>query len=265
MNEMTNPFFIATCQRSGGFFLMSLLNSTAKVGYVHEYLYYLNEGWEGDSPEDAEVLAQFKHFRQTAFDKFPNPTGHWGTKVDIRELPVAERWLELMEADPQSIKWIWLRRKNKIRQALSHIKANRTGIWHLGAEDSPKKKESARAEIEVDFNTLSSNTLRCFVGDSAWEGFFRHHSIEPYTLYYEDFVDESTWDATVQGVFDFLDVPYEPPLQVSTHRLKQSTGTVPVAYRNLIASLGHILLEYTDLDTEFRYELDLETFEGGNR
>ena len=265
MNEMTNPFFIATCQRSGGFFLMSLLNSTEKVGYLHEYLYYLYEGWEGASPDDAEVLSQFEHFRSTALNKFPNPTGHWGTKVDIRELRIAERWLELVEVDPESIKWIWLRRSNKIRQALSHIKANTTGIWHLGAEDSLERQEVARAEIEVDIEELYTHTLRCFVADSAWEGFFKRHSIEPYTLYYEDFIEESAWNATIQGVFNFLSVPYELAMPVSTHRLRQSTGKVPKSYKNLIDSLGHILLEYTNLDTEFRYELDLETFKEGNR
>ena len=261
MINTPNPFFIATCQRSGGFFLMSLLNSTEKVGYVHEYLYHLCSGYEG-VPSDAEVVGRFKQFRETALRKFPNPTGHWGSKADIREFVIAKRWLELTSTDPQSIKWIRLRRRNKVRQAISYIKAGQTSIWHLDIADLPEKKELARAEIEVDIKDLYAKTLRFFVGDVAWENFFKKNQINPHTIYYEDFIDESTWELTIKGIFDFLNVPYQLPLDVSTHRLKQAAGKTPESYKRLIMDMkAHLIrLEYTDLDIERAYELDLETF-----
>ncbi len=256
-----NPFFIATCQRSGGFFLMSLLNSTEKVGYVHECLYYLNEGWEGDPPNDQAVLSAFEEF-QKGSTALQSPTGHWGSKVDIRELWAAERWLDLKQVEPKSIKWIWLRRKNKIRQAISIIKAEETEIWHLDKTDPQEKQDIARSEIEVDFQDLCLKSVRFFVADCAWSNFFCLHGIEPYTLYYEDFVDESTWESTVEGIFDFIGVPYESPLSVSTHRLKQGVGKTPASYKHVVGNLASygIPLEYTDLDIDRCYELDLETF-----
>ena len=78
-----NPFFLATSQRSGGHFLMSLLESTKKVGYATEYLYQLYEGWEGDSvPSDAEVLWYFDRFRKKALEFYPqfNPMEFLGVK-----------------------------------------------------------------------------------------------------------------------------------------------------------------------------------------
>lgn len=255
-----NPFFIATCQRSGGFFLMSLLNSTKKVGYVHEYLYHLNEGWEGDPPKDKDILSAFEQFRE-GVSEIPSPTGYWGTKVDIRELWAVERWLDLNQTEPKSAKWIWLRRRNKIRQAISIIKAQETEIWHLDKADPESKQELARAEREVNFEKLCMSTIRFFLGDCAWSNFFRLHDIEPHTLYYEDFVDELTWESTVKGIFDFLELPYELPLNVSTHRLKQGVAKAPESYKHIVREMEMygIPLKYLDLDLDKCYELDLET------
>lgn len=241
---------------------MSLLNSTGQVGYVHEYLYYLHEGWEGDSPTDAEVLTHFGRFKETALDGCEDSTGHWGTKVDIRELWAVERWLDLNQTEPKSVKWIWLRRRNKIRQAISILKAQETEIWHLDKDDPQEKQNLARAEIEVDFQDLCLKTIRFYVADGAWSNFFQLHGVEPYILYYENFVDKLTWQSTVEGIFDYLEVPYESPLKVSTHRLRQGVGKVPTSYKRIIEDLAlyGIPLQCTDLNIDGCYELDLETF-----
>ena len=266
MSEISNPFFLATSQRSGGHFLMSLLDSTKKVGYVTEYLYQLYEGWEGDSPpSDAEILSYFDRFKKKALEFYPqfNPMEFWGSKVDIRELHLVERWTELTSVDLQSVKWIWLRRKNKLRQAISVIKADKTTIWHLDKDDPQGKQDLARAEMEVKFDDLCVSSIRFFVADWAWLNFFRIHDLKPHILYYEDFVDESTWELTVAGIFDFLGVPYEPPLGVSSHRLKQGTGKAPENYNLLVEKVESygIPLKYADIDIDRYYELDLETFE----
>lgn len=258
-----NPFFIATTQRSGGFFLMSLLNSTNRVGYVHEHLYRLHEGWESESlPSDEDILFWFDDFRKSSLGRSPesNAMEFWGSKVDIRELYLAERWLDLKQIEPKSMKWIWLRRRNKVRQAISLVKANHTEIWHLDRGDPQDKKDLARAEIEVDFQDLCLKTIHFFTADILWSNFFQLHGSEPHILFYEDFIDESTWQSTVEGIFDYLEVPYEPPLKVSTHRLKQGTGEVPESYTRIVRSMLDYNLPLKYLDLEGCYELDLETF-----
>ena len=261
-----NPFFLATSQRSGGFFLMSLLNSTKKVGYVHEYLYHLHEGWEGyfdgNFPKDSDISATFRYFREEALGDRSGVQEIWGSKVDIREIQIAQRWLKLNQIEPKSMKWIWLRRRNKIRQALSFIKAGQTEIWHLDKTDPREKQNLARAEVEVDFQDLCLKTIWFFTADMLWSNYFKAHGIKPHMLYYEDFVDESTWESTVQGIFDYLGVRYELPLDVATHRLKQGTGEVPTSYNRLLQDMLNydLPLEYLDLDLEGCYELDLETF-----
>ena len=256
---MINPFFIATTQRSGGFFLMSLLNSTRKVGYVHEYLYQFNGGWKGEvTPTDEDIQSGFREFYKMASGN--SDSKFWGSKVDVRELWVAERWLHLNNINPKSIKWIWLSRKNKFRQSLSYNKAITTGIWHLCKTDPEDKVDLARAEIEVDRMGLCEKALRFYVANDAWSQFFQIHDIRPHVLYYEDFIDELTWETIVADIFDYIGVNYELPLEISTTRLKQGISDPPESYLNIIERMAAhgIPLKYTNLITDKYHELDLE-------
>ena len=254
-----NPFFLATTQRSGGFFLMSLLNSTRKVGYVHEYLYKFNEGWKGEvAPTDADIQFGFREFYETASGN--SDLEFWGSKVDVRELWVAERWLHLNNINPKSIRWIWLSRKNKLRQSLSYNKSVMTGIWHLHKEDPEDRKNSVRAEIEVDRMDLWEKALQFYVANDVWCQFFQTYDITPHILFYEDFVDESIWESTVADIFNYLGVDYELPLEISTTRLKQGISNPPESYLKIIERMvtHGIPLKYTNLITDKYYELDLE-------
>ena len=262
---MKNPFFIATTQRAGGFFLMSLLNSTEQVGYLHEYLFHLHEGWEREvPPTDQEVIEHFEQFYEEAKGGSlynENYTGHWGSKVDIRELRVAEQWMRATDVDPCSIKWIWLRRKNKLRQALSHLKAIETGIWHLDKTDPQEKKDKARAEIDMPIEELKRSAILLWAGDEAWFHYFRENNITPHILFYEDFANESTWKSMVQDIFDHINLECGD-FSVSTHRLKQSKGGVPYSYNEVVEDLVmyNIPIELIEIDKGVVYELDLETF-----
>ena len=246
---MNIPFFVACTNRSGSHFLTSLINSTEVIPPIANYLNRL-------SPDiiKADILSAVNELYENISTDWTPPVTHWGIKLHMNRLAVAGNWLEFIE---QPTQWIWLRRGNKIRQAISDIKAHQTKVTGIRIDAPLEEQELGRAEIEVDFDELSNRSVHFFIEDSAWEGFFKHHSIEPYTLYYEDFIDESTWESTVQGVFDFLSVPYERPLRISTDWMRQSTGKVPESYVRIIEQLLSygIPLEYTYLD-----DPHLETF-----
>lgn len=239
---MNIPFFVACTNRSGSHFLTSLINSTEVIPPIANYFNRV-------SPDiiKADILSAVAELYENISTDWTPPVTHWGIKLHQNRLAVARDWLELIE---QPTQWIWLRRGNKIRQAISDIKAHQTKITGVRVNAPLGKQELARAEIEVDIDELCNRSVHFFIEDSAWEGFFSHHSIEPYTLYYEDFIEESTWDAAVQGVFDFLGVAYERPLRISTNWLRQSTGKVPRSYEQIVEQLLSygIPLEHTYFD-----------------
>ena len=242
---MRDPFFICTSPRSGCHFFMSLLMSTQKVGHLEESLsqYQLDEYRDCS---DADVLSCFKWIRKSAV------AGEWGTKVDIRELFFVKRYLSLKQIPLDAVRWIWLRRRDKIKQAISHVTAAWTDIWHIFENDSDDKKNKARpevilvdstipppcldtrAKIEIPTNLLNEIVLLYFLADDRWQQFFEGNNLTPHIIYYEDFIEESTWLPLIRDVLDFLQISYTLPLAITTSRVKLASDTMPLSYKQFI-------------------------------
>ena len=221
---MRDPFFICTSPRSGCHFFMSLLMSTQKVGRLEEYLSRTPQrDWA-----DEDVLLFFERISRSAIE------GEWGTKVDIRELFFVERYLSLKQIPLDSVRWIWLRRRDKIKQAISHIKAADSGIWHIFADDSIDRTSKARAEREISIRRLNDIVMIYFLADDAWQQFFEENNLTPHTIYYEDFIEESTWIPLIKGVLDFLQIPYTLPLDITTSRVKLASDAMALSYKQFI-------------------------------
>ena len=172
---------------------MELLTSSEKLQTVFRHL----EG-AGDVKSDSEMLSFWDNIDV-------DHKSIWGTKVDIRDLLIVKRYLALKEIPKSEVKWIWLRRRDKVNQAISHCRGLRTGLWHLYGSDSGKKKEWARTDMEIPVEELNQFVIMYFFIDAMWAHFFETCKIEPYTLFYEDFVAECEWGSTVAGVLVFLE------------------------------------------------------------
>ena len=235
--QLSPPFVIAANGRSGSYFLMSLLNSTKKVGRLGEQVGgIIKDGYNADSP-DSVLLSSFKKVYENA-TIIPNPTGIWGTKVDISQLFVFKRFLDLCNLQPKEIKWIWLSRKNKFLQAISFFRADSTGIWHLAEKDKEEVREHARSEIDITVPDILERAAKIYLADLLWDCFFIENEIIPHKIYYEDFIDPVTWDSTVADIFDFLNVDYKLPLGVSTNRLKIATDKKHEEYERILGIIN---------------------------
>ena len=231
--QLSPPFAIAANGRSGSFFLMSLLNSTNQVGRIGEYLgRVLKDGYDEDSP-DSVLLSYIKKIHEDA-TTIPNPSGLWGTKVDISQLFVFKRFLDICDLQPKDIKWIWLYRKNKFLQAISFFRADSTGIWHLTEKDKGEVREHARSKIDITVPDIFQRAAGIYLADLLWDCFFVENEIIPHKIYYEDFIDPVTWDSTIADIFDFLNVDYKLPLEVSTNRIKIATEKQHEKYERIL-------------------------------
>ena len=232
--EIPEPFVIAANGRSGSHFLMSLLNSTKKVGYIAEYLTKIPQ--DDNLPPDAMILSYFKERYEKAM-RIPNSGGLWGTKVDIKQLFIFKRFLEIHNLQPNQLKWIWLYRKNKFLQAISLRRANLTGVWGLNAEDGEEKREIARSEVDIGISDIHSWVSHYLMQDLLWDCFFSENQIIPHQIYYEDFIEKATWESTVAGIFDFLNVDYKLPLEISTDCVKIATDKHHKSYETIIENM----------------------------
>ena len=219
---MRPPFFICTSARSGSFFFMDLLNTSGKVQTVREHLWHARE-----IQTDEEMQFYWENIEV-------NQEEPWGTKVDVRDISTVERYLDIEQIAPSDIKWIRLRRRDKINQAISHCRMLRTGVQHLFGSDTDEEKNRAKSDMEIPVEELNQFALLYFFVDATWENFLDKHQITPYTLYYEDFIDESTWEPTIAGVLDFLEITYTLPLGVHHKQIKQSPNKVSVNYERFL-------------------------------
>ena len=105
-----------------------------------------------------------------------------------------------------------------------------------------------KRKFDIPLDQLYNQIFKYFIEDSAWEEFFRYYKIRPHTIFYEDFMNESGWDSTIRGIFDFIGKSYTLPLELSTSHVKQAIDEMPKSYHRLMREIKMLSapIEYTD-------------------
>ena len=229
-----NPYFLATTQRTGSHLLMNLLNSTGVAGTVSEKL--AHRLFERETLSDDEIVAFIDKEVKSKSARTAN--GVWGTKVNATELAEVERYY-LLKGCP-SLKWIYLKRRDKLKQALSDIKARKTGVWHFTPETSDSDRERVMNDGEPSKERLAIYALGFYVMEKMWDDFFAKYGITPCVIYYEDFMNPADWERTVMDVLLHLGIVFYPPVCEEVHFERTSTDAVPAVYAELRHELGAI-------------------------
>ena len=209
------PFILATQPRSGFFFLNQLLRSTEAVGETYEWFIDIADK-SVDYLDDSEMLARVANYYKEATCKVDSQ--YWGMKLDMNYLRFWKRFSKLVGIIPSSLKWIWLIRKNKLAQAASVLKAVQAGVWHIRQDDSAKQGKLIYHGMTTDELWIETN--KRIEEDKMWSAYFTDNKIEPYIIYYEDFIQSETWQQLVASILDFLGVRYELPLRLSHNLVK---------------------------------------------
>jgi LPS sulfotransferase NodH len=81
-------------------------------------------------------------------------------------------------------RWLWLVRRDKVLQAISLYRAERSGGWATTATDL-----NHGGEVEYDFFQILSRIVMIQGDELAWGVYFRQHGIDPYVIVYEDFLE----------------------------------------------------------------------------
>lgn len=99
------------------------------------------------------------------------------------------------------IKFIYLYRQNKLRQAISMVKAQRSGYW--SKRDAAESINTSKYG-EYSFQDIS-NTLNYFaIYEAFWIDFFESYNISPLQITYEELCTDKK--SVLSEIVDFLDV-----------------------------------------------------------
>jgi LPS sulfotransferase NodH len=105
-------------------------------------------------------------------------------------------------------KYIWMRRRNHVEQAVSWAIACQTGFWTQTRE----KKLEPRTPPKFDFKVIDEWCKRIAAHEAGWENYFRENQIEPLVLCYEDLV--ASHRAAAERVLEFLGLPIPPDMEI---------------------------------------------------
>lgn len=228
-------YIVCCVQRSGSGLLCEALRNTGVAGNQGEYLLCGEQGrWEDPDgwwartygiKTRADYLAQ-------VFKLGTGPNGVFGLDLkwnyfgyvlrNLQEMPEyssmeTPQLLDSVFANP---KYIWLTRRDKVRQAVSWAKAAQTGIYHIRSGETVTPKQ----EPEFDFTFIDNLRRLVDEGETGWREFFAECRVEPLHIVYEDFVD--AYESTVSRVLDYLNIPCPEDISHGERKLLRTTDQV---------------------------------------
>jgi len=80
---------------------------------------------------------------------------------------------QVLAASFPDLHYIWLTRRDKVRQGISHYRAMETKVWRTS-----DVSKVAPVEPPFNFEAIQSLVQLCTWEDQAWQDFFRQHAIE---------------------------------------------------------------------------------------
>jgi LPS sulfotransferase NodH len=140
------------------------------------------------------------------------PNGIFGTVIHWFQLNDAVRRIhaylqsgnltpyEALSRSFPNLSYIWLRRHDKIAQAVSWYKAIETGQYVKLQGGATDHKQKASLEFNYDRIKTYWSALRSF--DNGWRFFFEANKINPLTIYYEDVCKD--YSGSVVTALEFL-------------------------------------------------------------
>jgi LPS sulfotransferase NodH len=204
-------YIICTTPRSGSVLLCDALASTGIAGYPEEYFY------EASEPEWAArwgvANGSYAEYVDAALQHGSTRNGVFGAKMMWSLL---DRFVSEMRSIPQysgftvpnmlrvifpNLHYIWLTRRDKVAQAVSHWRAIQTGRWHVSAGGAPVPADEPR----YSFEAIDHLVREAESHDRSWQHYFAAHGVRPCKVVYEEFVVPH--DATVRDILAFLSIP----------------------------------------------------------
>lgn len=116
-----------------------------------------------------------------------------------------------------NLRYVWLRRRDRLRQAISYGRAMQTDVWrsYVGRSAHPKGAAAFDKSL-VDARIDEIDRM-----EQGWEEFFARHGIAPLVIWYEDFVAD--YENTVRGVLAHLEIRLPEDFAFPPPRLRKQS------------------------------------------
>ncbi|WP_281966805.1 Stf0 family sulfotransferase [Roseovarius nanhaiticus] len=107
------------------------------------------------------------------------------TSMSEKVYPDARSDMEGLQFAFGEILYIHLTREDKLAQAISMVKAEQTGLWHIGPDGTELERLAQPEEPRYQFNRIASKIEELERFDAAWLNWFDEQGIIPLRITYE--------------------------------------------------------------------------------
>jgi LPS sulfotransferase NodH len=122
-----------------------------------------------------------------------------------------------------NVLYIHLAREDKLAQAVSLVKAEQTGLWHVAPDGAEIERLAPPKDPEYDFGRIARALARLEQQDAAWVAWFDRQGIQPLRIGYERLSADPA--AALTQVCTALGVPAPDPGTVRPGVAKLSDAT----------------------------------------
>ena len=220
---MTKPslsYVVCTVPRTGSSLLCATLSNTHVAGYPAEYFDVHRHNdlhWRKtlSITGDREYLARVIDAGTTANGVFGCKL-HWHQMPAMQQKFIHERGGEakisasdvgsmgrLIQDRLGDVRYIWLRRKNRVAQAISYYRAAKTDVWRIPTEGRGAEISTA-VTPDYSYDAIAENIRFFEQADRNWYRFFIVNRLSALVVVYEDMIAD--YDLTVRGVLSHVGV-----------------------------------------------------------
>ena len=233
----TASFFICHTMRCGSTLLCDALSSTGVAGHAEEYFperardgtVFVSAGAALKDPDtwiSDWTTTPLEECLGRALRSGTTPNHVFSAKV---KWPNARYLGELLDALPErgsrslaeqlggllpNLRYVWITRRDKVRQAVSLVKARQSAQW---TETTAQPQRSHAADY--NFLLVDLAVRQIIQEECSWEEYFTHTGITPFTVVYEDFV--RNYEATVRQLLDHLEIDLPSAYEFPHPRLRK--------------------------------------------
>jgi LPS sulfotransferase NodH len=228
MTQAHKSYLICTNYRSGSWLIAETLQACG-IGRPHEFFCQHKE---------AKLLSRLGIAEQSQyFDRIiaegTSEKGVFGAKLHWDQLSnLLKHASDHLQSQDQcadrllaqvfpNLAYIFLIRRDKLRQAISYHKALQTDLWWSFAGS---RKNLPKGVATFDFQAIDAFVKRFDLEDLKWQYFFTKNHIKPLTLVYEDVVQDL--QGAVNQVVDYLQVPLDTEFALPPPRLEKQADAV---------------------------------------
>jgi LPS sulfotransferase NodH len=225
-------YLIYATSRSGSTLLCDLLESTGLAGRPDEYFNEAKSTLRKPEWELQRTELSFPDYVDTMIGETMTPNGVFGAKFGwARHLEFVSRMRahapyagladqQILDMFFPNLRYIFVTRRDKVRQAVSSWKAIQTDQWNTQATWVPRDPHRPLFSFPLINELLQQNVM----SESVTSDYFAQIGVVPLTVVYEDLALDPV--KTMIAVLTYLDVEIPDDFSLAPPRMSRQTDVV---------------------------------------